>query len=135
MLILTREPDKTLKIHLADGVDPATPIGEMFAQGPVVLEDTRTAPLGQNEIQASKNSVVAAPTPEKTEHVGDHNPAPGRTSEQNPGHGVPATVKFSMHAAACQRIRSPGKSRRILGPAAQSSELTPEKPEPETGAA
>ena len=35
MLVLTRRPGQRLTIHLQGNVDPATPIGELFAAGPI----------------------------------------------------------------------------------------------------
>lgn len=43
MLILTRRPGQVVMIDLMEGVDPRTPVGEVFGQGPiqVVLVDIR----------------------------------------------------------------------------------------------
>lgn len=35
MLVLTRRPGETVLIDLAEGLDPRTPLGELFAQGPI----------------------------------------------------------------------------------------------------
>lgn len=35
MLVLTRKPGQVLQINLREGVDPNTPIGELFAQGSI----------------------------------------------------------------------------------------------------
>lgn len=37
MLILTRKPGQAVIIDLAEGLDPRTPVGELFAQGPIEI--------------------------------------------------------------------------------------------------
>lgn len=37
MLVLTRRPGETVLIDLAEGLDPRTPVGELFAQGPIEI--------------------------------------------------------------------------------------------------
>jgi len=35
MLILTRKPGQVVRIDLLENLDPQTPVGELFAQGPI----------------------------------------------------------------------------------------------------
>lgn len=35
MLVLTRRPGEIVLIDLAEGLDPRTPLGKLFAQGPI----------------------------------------------------------------------------------------------------
>lgn len=35
MLVLTRRVGESLRIYLGDQVDPKTPVGDLFAQGPI----------------------------------------------------------------------------------------------------
>ena len=35
MLILTRKPGQAVVIDLIEGLDPRTPVGELFARGPI----------------------------------------------------------------------------------------------------
>lgn len=35
MLIITRKPGQVIRIELAPDADPATPIGEILAEGPI----------------------------------------------------------------------------------------------------
>jgi sRNA-binding carbon storage regulator CsrA len=37
MLLLVRKSGKAVKIRLAPGANPATPIGEVFSKGPMVI--------------------------------------------------------------------------------------------------
>ena len=37
MLVLTRKPGQTVIIDLEEGVDPRTPVGELFAQGAITV--------------------------------------------------------------------------------------------------
>ena len=37
MLILTRKPGESIKLDLQRDADPATPIGEFFARGPIEI--------------------------------------------------------------------------------------------------
>lgn len=37
MLILTRKPSQSIVIDLIEGLDPQTPVGELFAQGPIEI--------------------------------------------------------------------------------------------------
>lgn len=37
MLIRTRKPGESLYLFLSDDVDPKTPIGEVFGDGPIVV--------------------------------------------------------------------------------------------------
>lgn len=41
MLILTRKSGESLYLMLSDGVDPKTPIGEVFGSEPIVIQITR----------------------------------------------------------------------------------------------
>lgn len=43
MLILTRKPGQRIRIEPAAAVDPATPVGELFASGPIELTVTGVA--------------------------------------------------------------------------------------------
>lgn len=43
MLILTRKPGQRIRIEPAVGLDPATPIGELFASGPIELTVARVS--------------------------------------------------------------------------------------------
>ena len=42
MLVLTRKPGQIVEIRLAPSLDPATPIGELFARGPIEVVALRT---------------------------------------------------------------------------------------------
>ncbi len=37
MLILTRKPGQAVEIDLMEDLDPRTPVGELFAQGPIEI--------------------------------------------------------------------------------------------------
>ena len=37
MLILTRKPGQSIVIDLTEGLDPKTPVGELFARGPIEI--------------------------------------------------------------------------------------------------
>jgi sRNA-binding carbon storage regulator CsrA len=43
MLIITRKPGQTVQISLNPAVDPMTPVGEIFADGPIEVVVTRIA--------------------------------------------------------------------------------------------
>ena len=54
MLILTRRIGETLFIDLSDGVDPSTPVGDLFADGPV---EVAVRPVGDGEVVAGGQGV------------------------------------------------------------------------------
>jgi sRNA-binding carbon storage regulator CsrA len=37
MLVLTRKPGQAIQIDLMEDLDPRTPVGELFAQGPIEI--------------------------------------------------------------------------------------------------
>lgn len=40
MLVLTRKPGQTVIVDLTEGIDPQTPVGELFAGGAIVIRVT-----------------------------------------------------------------------------------------------
>lgn len=101
MLILTRHPDHSLGIRLAEGVDPATPIGEVLAEGAVLVEE---------------NGKVAESSPTCSERSKPADPKLPVDDAEAAERSNPAAVQFSLPAAACQRIRNDESPRRVLGP-------------------
>lgn len=37
MLVLTRKPGQTVIVDLTEGVDPRTPVGELFVEGAITI--------------------------------------------------------------------------------------------------
>ena len=123
MLNLTRETDKAVKIRSGDDVDPTTPVDETFADGPIVLEDALAAEQRQVENRRAGEALAEATSIlEQTKPtVSAHSP-PAIPTAQGPHRDSPPPVQFSLHAAACRRIRNPDQPRRILGPTAPPPE-------------
>lgn len=117
---LTLKPDQTLRSRLADEVDPKLPVGEVIADGEIMLEETQVASMtaaSASALAANECENTAKELAEATleESAGDDTATVDRDRRN-------ANVQFSLSAAACQRIRNADYPRRILGPAAANSD-------------
>lgn len=117
MLILTRESDQILKLRLAEGVDPNLPVGEVFADGEIVLEETQVASVTSSTTPNSTATDCENTNKELAEAVLEEG-AGEVDSALSQEKKTLANVQFSLPAPACQRIRKADHPRRVLGPAA-----------------
>lgn len=56
MLTLNRKVGESLYLYLSDGIDPRTPVGDFFANGPIVV---RIARLKGNAVKVSVKAPFA----------------------------------------------------------------------------
>jgi hypothetical protein len=117
MLIVTRESDQTLKLSLEEGVDPNMPVGEVFAEGEIVLEETQVGSVTAPSAPESATTDCDNTNKELAEMALEDCAGEVETM-LNQEQKASVDIQFSLPAAACQRIRKPDYPRRILGPAA-----------------